>query len=157
MFTTVIIIYLTTLVAGCLGVVIPALPGIPLMFLSTLLFNLYLKTFDVSALVVLGVITALSVMIDYFSGVLVSKYFGANSKAVLLGFIGFLFGTLLLPPFGGLAGLFLGILIGELIIHKEHKKAIKVATGGLLGTLTGIVANLLLAITFLVLAIIYLF
>lgn len=157
MFITVVIIYLITLVVGLLGVVIPALPGIPFMFLSTLLFNIYLHKFDLTSLIILGLITAISLIIDYSSGLFISKYFGASSKAVYLGFLGFLLGTFALPPFGGLIGLFIGVLVGEFIVSRERNKAVKAATGSLLGTLTGIVANLALGLTFLILAIIYIF
>lgn len=157
MFITAVIIYFITLVVGILGVIVPALPGIPLMFLSTLLFNLYLHKFDLSSLIILGLICLISIVIDYASGIFISKYFGASSKALYAGFLGFLLGTFLLPPLGGLIGLFAGILVGELIAGHEHRKAVKAATGGLLGTLTGIVANLALGLTFLILAIIYIF
>lgn len=157
MLTAVITIYFITLVIGVLGIVIPPLPGIPLMFLSSILFNFYLHRFSVIELVVLGLIFLVSIAVDYFSGILVSKYFGASSKALYAGFLGFIIGTIVLPPFGGLVGLFAGILIGELIILNGHKQAVKSAAGGVIGAITGIVANLALGLTFIILSVIFIF
>lgn len=146
-----LIIFSVLMLPGILGVIIPALPGIPLMFILAVVYGFIDKWqhLTVSNIIVLLVIALASLAIDYFSGILGAKYGGASGKSMLYGMLGLLVGLVIFPPFGGIIGLFLGIVISELVLHGNNKRAIKAATGGLLGTLAGMAVNLILALTFL--------
>ncbi|HJO89688.1 MAG: DUF456 domain-containing protein [Candidatus Pacebacteria bacterium] len=95
--------------------------------------------------------------IDYFSGIIGAKYSGASKKGLLFGFLGLILGFIFLPPFGGFVGLFVGILIAEFIIKGNEIMALKTAAGSLIGIATGIFINILLAIAFFVLFVLFLF
>jgi len=154
-----LMIFIIIMIPGIAGVVLPALPSLPYMFVIALIFG-FLDKFThltITNIVVLLLITLVSILVDYFSGILGAKYGGAGKQSMILGLIGFLFGLLISPPFGGFVGLFLGILIAELYYFKDHLKALKAATGGLLGTVFGMIINLLLGISFLGLFILFAF
>ncbi|OQA03533.1 MAG: hypothetical protein BWY68_00712 [bacterium ADurb.Bin400] len=98
---------------------------------------------------------AASIAVDYFAGILGARYGGASKKAVLYGFVGLILGLVLLPPFGGIIGLFAGVAIAEWYSHRNKQRAVKAAAGSLIGSLTGILINLTLALLLLVLFIIF--
>lgn len=105
--------------------------------------------------IVLGGIFLLSVAVEWSAGFLGAKFGGAGWRSLLWGGVCSLVGLILLPPFGAVPGLFLGVLGSELYRKKDGVKAVRAAGGALLGTLTGIILNTLLAVTFVILFIIF--
>lgn len=99
---------------------------------------------------VLSVLMGISLLVDYFSGVLGAKIGGASMRSLGLGFLGLMLGLLLFPPLGGVIGLFVGILASELNAYKDRSKAIRAATGGVVGVLAGAITNLVVGIGFIV-------
>lgn len=100
-------------------------------------------------------IIIISLAVDYFSGILGAKYSGASRRSTYFGFLGMIAGLIFFPPFGGFVGLFVGILIGEFLDYKKHTQALKAATGGLIGSLAGIIINAVLALIFIGLFIVF--
>ncbi len=146
---------LTTIamIPGLAGVLIPVLPGLPIMFGVALVFGIidhfsHLQPYE---LAILALLTVISLGIDYASGLLGAKYGGASKRATGYGIIGLIIGLIAFPPFGSIAGLFIGVLVGELTLQSNEKRAIKAASGTLLGTVAGIALNFILAIIFLIL------
>jgi hypothetical protein len=139
---------------GIVGIIIPAVPGIPLMALIVALYQIFTRGLSTTTLIILGLITLISILIDYSSGVLGAKFSGANGKSTMLGIIGMFLAIGLFPPFGAIIGLFAGILAGELFFQKDAKKAIKAASGGAISAILGIAINLLLGLSFIAIFII---
>ena len=140
-------------------VFIPAFPAIFMMLLITTGFG-FVDNFvhlTPANLAVLAGIFVLSFIVDQLSGILGAKYGGASRKGILYGFIGLIVGTILFPPLGGLIGLFLGVGVSEYYVHKNQQRAIKAASGSLLGALAGIVTNVVLACIFVILFAIFAF
>ena len=135
---------------GIPAVLVPMLPGISYMFLVALLFGVadHFAHLTWENLAVLGGILILSFFVDYFAGILGARYGGADRRSILFGFLGIIIGVLLLPPFGGILGLFVGIFVGELRARKRGDKALRAATAGLIGSVAGGVVNCILAVTF---------
>jgi len=134
---------------GLIGVLIPVLPGIPLMFLVALLFG-FINRFTAltpGELGILFIIALASIVVDYLAGVLGAKYSGASAKALGAGVLGMIIGLIVLPPLGSFIGLFIGVLLVELR-HRTEREALKAATGSLIGTLAGMAINLILALLF---------
>ena len=128
---------------GIAGTILPALPGLPLVFAGMLL-GAWAGDFayiGVPTLVVLGVLTALSLVVDFWATALGAKRVGASGKAVagaVIGtFVGIFFG-----PIGLFAGPFVGALLGELWHGREIGQATKVGLGTWLGIVLGIVLKL---------------
>ncbi len=155
--TIIFIIFLLLILVGTVGIIIPIFPAIPYMFLVSIIFGLVnrFKELTLKEIIILGVIAIVSVVVDYLSGVVGARYAGASKKAVFYGFIGMILGTILFPPFGGIPGIFLGVLAAEIIRHGNTERAVKAATGGLIGSVAGMAINLVLAILFFVLFIVF--
>ncbi len=154
----VLVIVATILMSiGFIGVILPVVPGVPYMFVIALLYG-FIDTFEhltPTELTTLGVVALSSIIIDYLSGMIGAKVGGASREGVRYGFIGLVIGTLIFPPLGSILGLFLGVLAGELSKRRSQQQAIKAATAGLIGSLTGIGINLILALVFVALFISY--
>ena len=133
---------------GLAGTLLPALPGVPLIFLG-LLLAAWLDNFQRigwPTLTTLGVLTALAVGVDLLATILGAKRVGASKLALL----GAMFGSVV-GLFFGLIGIFIfpfvGAVVGELIARREMGQAAKVGVATWLGLLFGALAKLALALT----------
>jgi uncharacterized protein YqgC (DUF456 family) len=131
---------------GIAGVILPALPGLPLVFVGMLLAAWAgdFRQIGWVTLVVLGLLTLLSIAADLFATMVGARRVGASKKALLGTVIG-TFAGLFFMPVGLLAGPFVGALLGELWHSREIGQAAKVGLGTWLGILLGTVLKLGLA------------
>lgn len=134
------------ILVGIAGVILPALPGLPLVFAGMLLAAWAgdFQQIGWVTLVVLGLLTLLSVGVDFFATLLGAKRVGASKKALLGAVVG-TFAGLFFGPIGLFAGPFVGALLGELWHGREIGQAAKVGLGTWLGILLGTVLKLGLA------------
>lgn len=131
---------------GIAGVILPALPGLPLVFAGMLLAAWAgdFQQIGWGTLVVLGLLTLLSVGVDFFATLIGAKRVGASKKALIGAVLG-TFAGLFFGPIGLFAGPFVGALLGELWHGREIGQAAKVGLGTWLGILLGTVLKLGLA------------
>ena len=130
-------------IVGLVGTVLPALPGVPLVFCGLLLAAWADGFAHAGALTlfVLGVLTVIALAIDFVAGVLGAKKVGASRYAVIGAALGTLLGLFLGLP-GLLLGPFVGALSGELLAGGTLRKATGVGAGAWLGFLLGAIAKL---------------
>lgn len=131
---------------GLIGVILPALPGLPLVFAGMLLaaWTDHFEHIHWLTLVVLGLMTVLSLAVDLFATTVGAKRVGASRKALLGSILG-TFAGLFFMPVGLFVGPFAGALLGELWHGKEWRQATKVGFGTWLGIALGVVLKLSLA------------
>lgn len=131
---------------GIAGVILPALPGLPLVFAGMLLAAWAggFQQIGWVTLVVLGLLTLLSLAVDFFATVVGAKRVGASKKA-LLGAVAGTVAGLFFGIIGLFVGPFVGALLGELWHSREIGQATKVGLGTWLGILLGTVLKLGLA------------
>lgn len=151
-----LVLFSLIMLPGLAGIVLP-IPGLAYMFVIALIFSFIdrFQHISVANLIILGIILIVSILADTFSGLLGAKYGGASKRSIMMGTIGLVIGSFLLPPFGGLAGLFLGVLLTEIIYKTNKQKAMRAASGSLLGSLAGMFMSLILSILFIVLFIVF--
>ena len=141
----------TMIVIGLVGTILPALPGLPLVF-GGMLVAAWAGDFQqvgIPMLVLLGVLTLLSLAIDFWATALGAKRVGASRKALIGAMLGTL-GGLFFGPFGILVGPFAGALAGELLHRRSLEAAhigdaAKIGFGTWMGILFGVVLKLGLA------------
>jgi uncharacterized protein len=131
------------ILVGIAGVVLPALPGLPLVFAGMLLAAWAddFQKIGWVTLVVLGLLTALSFAADIFSTAVGAQRVGASRKALWGTVIG-TFAGLFFMPIGLFVGPFVGALVGELWHGRELRQAAKVGLGTWLGIVLGVVLKL---------------
>jgi hypothetical protein len=134
---------------GIAGVILPALPGLPLVFAGMLLAAWAggFEQIGWVALVVLGVLTTLSMAVDVFATLIGAKRVGASRKALAGAVAGTLAGMFFafFAPIGLFAGPFVGALLGELWHGRALGQATRVGLGTWLGIVLGVVLKLGLA------------
>jgi uncharacterized protein len=135
---------------GIAGSVLPALPGVPLVFAGLLLAAWAGGSEQVGAfpLVVLGLLTLLSFGIDLAATALGAKRVGATKLAVLGAALGTFAGIFLGLP-GLILGPFVGAVAGELMSHGQVQQATRAGIATWIGLLFGTLAKLALIFTML--------
>ncbi len=146
---------LSLLFLGLIGAVVPFLPGPFLIFLAGVAHTLLRPESAMSwpGIAVLALLLAAAYGIDFASGMLGARWFGASRWGVAGVFIGGIVGL-----FFGLPGLILGPLAGGfafelLIAKKEFKPAARSTWGTLLGTGAGLLARI--AVSLLMIAVFF--
>lgn len=131
---------------GLAGTILPALPGLPLVFAGMLLAAWAggFEQIGVFTIVVLGTLTLFSLAIDFWATALGAKRVGASRKAVAGAVLG-TFAGIFFGPVGLFVGPFVGALAGELLHSRAVGHAARVGFGTWMGILTGIVLKLGLA------------
>lgn len=135
---------------GLAGSVLPALPGVPLVFAGLFIAAWAGDFARVSwpTLLLLGLLTLLSFVIDFAATALGAKRVGATRLAIVGALLGTLAGVFL-----GLAGLiigpFLGAVVGELLSHGQVQQAARAGVATWMGLIFGTLAKLALVFTML--------
>lgn len=141
----------TCMIIGVFGSFMPVLPGLSSCWVGLLL--LYLTKAVENNYWVLGItliITIIITVLDYIIPAKGTKRFGGSSYGIWGTNIGLIIGILAPIPFGVIIGPFAGAFIGEILYDsKDHKRALKAATGSLLGFLASGFINFLFCIVFL--------
>ena len=135
---------------GVAGSILPALPGVPLVFAGLLLAAWAEDFACVSwiALVVLGLLTIISFVIDFAATALGAKRVGATKLAVLGALIGTFLGIFLGLP-GLILGPFVGAIVGEMLSHGRMQQAARAGFATWMGLIFGTLAKLALVFTML--------
>lgn len=131
---------------GLAGIVVPALPGLPLVFAGMLLaaWTGGFEQVSVWVVVLLGLLTLVSFAVDFWATAHGARRVGASRKAVAGAVIG-TFAGLFFFPVGLLVGPFAGALAGELLHGREWRQATKVGFGTWIGVVLAVVLKLGLA------------
>ncbi|QDH71798.1 DUF456 domain-containing protein [Marilutibacter alkalisoli] len=134
------------ILVGIAGVILPALPGIPLVFIGMLLAAWAGDFQHVGwfPLLLLGLLTLLSLLVDFAATALGAKRVGASRLAIIGAVIG-TFAGLLYGLVGIFIGPFIGALAGELIHSRKAGHAARVGLGTWIGIIVGAVFKLGLA------------
>lgn len=138
------------IVFGFAGLILPAVPGIPLVFAGLVLLA-WAENFAYVGwltLTLLGVLALLSYGIDFLASALGAKKFGASPRAVAGAALGALAGLFFGLP-GIVLGPFVGAVIGEFSRHGSVKMATQAGMGATLGLLFGALLKIALAFTML--------
>lgn len=140
------ILAIALMVVGALGVVLPALPGVPLMFAGMVLAASIddFQRIGWITLTILGFLTVIAFIVDFAASALGAKRVGASSRAVWGAALGTLVGLFFSLP-GLVLGPFIGAVIGELTVHGKVDRAGRVGVATWLGLIFGTLFKLAVA------------
>ena len=135
------------LLIGILGSLVPILPGPPIAFCGLILVQFSSKhPFSVEFLVIFGLLTIISAVIDNILQVYATKKFNGSKKGIWGSAIGLIIGLLFFPPFGIIIGPMVGAFIGEILDGKSPNNSVKPAFGSFIGFLSSIFLRFALSI-----------
>lgn len=130
---------------GLAGTLLPLIPGTILIFGGAVIGHFMLGAIGWPMLAVLFAFMALAQVLDFVSGSLGAKWFGASRWGAIGGLLGAIVGL-----FFGLIGIFIGPLIGallgELLGGKGLLPAGKSSWGTFVGTTAGMMGKLLIGV-----------
>jgi len=139
------IVAILLVLAGIAGSVLPALPGVPLVF-AGLLLGAWIDHFQKVGwftLVILGLLTLLSFAVDFLATSMGAKRVGASKWAIAGSALGTLAGLFFGIP-GLILGPFLGAVAGELLARRGQRQAVRSGFGAWIGLLVGTAGKLAL-------------
>ncbi len=128
---------------GFAGLILPMLPGIPLVFAGLVLLA-WAEDFAYvgwGTLAVLGLLALLSYAVDFLASALGAKRFGASPRAIVGAALGAVVGL-----FFGLPGIVLGPFVGALIAEFSQRASVGAATRAGVGAVLGLVFGALLKV-----------
>ncbi|MGB7950087.1 MAG: DUF456 family protein [Candidatus Binatia bacterium] len=136
------------IIVGLAGIVLPAIPGPPLIF-AGLFLAAWAENFayvGAGTLVILGLLALLTYGVDLWATMFGAKRFGASKRAVAGALIGAIVG-LFLGFAGVLFGPFIGAVIGELSAQRSLEDAARAGFGATVGLVLGAALKLALALS----------
>lgn len=139
------------MIAAVFGSFLPVLPGPTLSWLGLVL--LYLTNTIAVNYWILGITLAITIavsILDYVIPAKGTKRFGGSSYGVWGTNIGLIVGLFSPIPLGFIIGPFVGAFLGELLYdQKDHQRALKAATGSIIGFLAGSFMKFMICILYL--------
>lgn len=132
---------------GLSGLLLPVLPGAPLLFLG-LLFGAWAEGFTyigIWTLLALAVMAALTYVVEFAASILGVKKFGGSRRAMVGAALGGIAGLFLGLP-GILLGPFAGAIIGELSLQRSLDQASRAGFGTVVGLALGVAGKLAIGI-----------
>lgn len=135
------------ILTGLLGVVLPVLPGVPVMYLGMLLvaWSDGFERIGFWTLLALALLTGLSILADLLSSILGAQRVGASRLALIGATLGALIGLFFGLP-GVVLGPFIGAFSGELLHSRRGGLATKVGVATWIGLVLGAIAKLCIAL-----------
>ena len=144
--TALSILAIALMIVGAVGIIVPALPGIPLMFAGMVVAAAIddFQRIGWVTLSVLGFLTVFSVIMEFAAAARGAKRIGASKQAIW----GALFGTVV-GIFFGIPGLllgpFAGAVIGELAANGTIERAGRVGVATWIGLFLGTLVKIAIA------------
>ncbi len=131
---------------GLAGLLLPALPGMPIIF-AGLLVAAWAEDFAFvgwRTLAVLGGLTILGIVADFLAGAFGARHFGASKRAAVGAALGAVVG-LFFGIAGVLLGPFLGAIVFEFTVRSDLRASGRAGIGATLGLALGVAAKMALA------------
>jgi uncharacterized protein len=137
---------LALVIVGLVGTVMPALPGVVLVFAGVLLAA-WIDGFariGWPIVVVCGVLTVVAFVLDYAAALMGAKRVQASRDAIIGAAVGTVAGLAM-----GLVGVLfmplVGAAVGEYIANRDQKRAVTVGVGTWIGTMVGLIGKVVIA------------
>lgn len=142
------VLSLLLILIGLAGLVLPAIPGAPLLF-AGLVLAAWAEDFAYvgkGTLTILGLLALLTYGVDLWATMFGAKKFGASQRAIVGAVIGAVIGIFFGFP-GILFGPFIGAVIGELSTRRGLQAAARAGLGATIGLVLGAALKIALALS----------
>mgnify|MGYP000055183521 FL=1 len=133
---------------GIAGVLLPVLPGVPLVAVGALAAA-WIRGFEVvgaAPLVWVAVLAVVAQVVDLLAGAIGAKLGGAGRAGFWGGVVGSLVGLFAAPPLGFLVGALVGAVAAEVLAGRSGADAVRAGIGAFAGTVGGVVAKALVLV-----------
>lgn len=144
MKTIALIITIIMFIIGIIGTILPALPGVVLIFGGMLVYGFMTGFAGLRVWFFLMQVAVMAVIfvVDFLASAVSTKKYGGSRQAALGAALGTILGLIVLGPLGIIIGPFAGSVAAEILLGKEIKQAIRVGFGSLVGVMGGTIFKL---------------
>ena len=135
-----VILGLIVALIGFVGCILPVIPGPPVSYAALIIPSLakQWEPFTITFLIIMGALMLAVSLLDYVFPAIGAKRYGASKAGVWFSIIGMLVGIFFIPPWGMFIGAFGGAIVGELLVGKGGKRALKAGWGVFVGNMVSI-------------------
>jgi len=144
-------ITLLVMLVGLAGIILPIVPGVPIIFAAALIYALITDFAAISGqtIIIFAILTIVSFLLDWLATVIGVKKLGGSYAGMIGAFIGMIIG-LLLPGvgiFGFILTAFIGAFAFEWLVSKKAQVAFKAGLGSFIGFIAGGVMRFVIGAT----------
>jgi uncharacterized protein YqgC (DUF456 family) len=145
---TIFAISLMIMLGGLAGIILPIVPSTPLIWSGVFLYAICdrFNSIGWSLLLIFGILAIVSIILDYFGGVIGAKKYGATRWGLIGSVIGGIAGFFMGGIIGLIFGPFFGAVSFELFFGKDLKGSFKSGVGTLVGFLGGAIVKLAIGV-----------
>ncbi len=147
-------------VLSFVGIIYPLIPSIVCIWGGFIVYQFLINPTELSLWFWISMVILSAVLIgaDIIANSYFVKKYGGSKASERLTAIATIVGSFIFPPFGIILVPFLTVLVTELILHKDIKKALKIGLATIIGFLGSSIAKILiqlLMIVWFILAVIF--
>lgn len=141
-------IALVMMFLGLAGTLIHLVPGTPLIYAGYLFYGFASgwKYYGIAAMILWGVVTGLTVLLDFYVGAIGAKKYGGTRWGIIGSIVVGIIGLVFFSFPGLIIGTFAGAVAGELVTGRPHAQAFKAGWGALVGFLAGVLVKIVVGI-----------
>lgn len=152
METIYLLLTLVMFVMGIIGTILPALPGVIVIFGGMVLYGFMTNFAGLSIyfFIMQSAVMLVIFLVDFLASAVSTKKYGGSKQAAFGAVLGTIVGIMVFGPLGVIIGPFAGSVITEIIIGKQIKQAVIVGFGSLVGVIGGTIFKLLAEIVMIV-------
>ncbi|MDX1554898.1 MAG: DUF456 domain-containing protein [Xanthomonadales bacterium] len=140
------ILAIMIVLAGLAGTIVPALPGVPLVF-AGLFMIAWIQGFAVvgwTTIIILAVLTVMAWVIDFLAGAVGARYLGASQRSFWGATVGAIVGLFFGLP-GIILGPFIGAVVGEISGGRDVLHSGRAGLGAWIGMVVATAIKLAIA------------
>lgn len=136
------------MLVGFLGIIVPIIPGVPLVWLGLFIYAIGtgFTSISIPAVIVFFFLMALTLAFDFLIPMLGIKKYKASNWALLGSFLGFIIGIIVFGIWGVILGPIIGAFVAELIVKGNLKQGFQAGLGALLGSVVGALLKMVISL-----------
>lgn len=128
-----------------IGLIFPIIPSVLAIWGGFLLYYFGIDKSDLSIIfwIAMSLLTILIFIADFLASSYFVKKYGGSKWGERIAALAIIVGAFIMPPFGVFLVPFVAVIITELILEKNLKKAVAIGVATLIGLLSGTLAKFL--------------
>lgn len=151
------ILVLTGFVLSFVSLIQPILPGIPLLWISFLIYHFGIDKSELttSFWIILSIFTVFLLVVDFIANNFFLKKYGSTKWGERVGCLAIILGSFIIPPLGLIIVPFVSVYAVERYQNKSNKEALIIASATVVSFLTSSIAKGLLQMMLILIFFIY--
>jgi uncharacterized protein len=136
------------MLVGLFGIIVPIIPGVPLVWLGLFIYAIVtgFKTIPILAVVIFFILMVLTLVLDFAGPLIGLKKYKASGWSYLGSFLGFIIGIIFFNIWGIIFGPIIGAFVAELLVRRDIREGFRAALGVVLGSIIGAIIKITISL-----------